>query len=74
MTLTIETNKRSFINAIVALCKSVGISSYKVENTAQTPKAAVAEILAARAQYDSGDSTDITVFETASEMRQSYGL
>ncbi len=40
MILTIETNKRSFINAIITLCKSAGILSYKLENTAkntQTP-------------------------------------
>ncbi len=35
MILTIETNKRSFINAIIALCKSAGIVSYKLENTAK---------------------------------------
>jgi hypothetical protein len=32
MILTIETNKRSFINAIVALCKTSGILSYKLED------------------------------------------
>jgi hypothetical protein len=41
MTLTIETNKRSFINAIVALCKSAGIVSYKVENTKPNTQVAV---------------------------------
>jgi hypothetical protein len=43
MTLTIETNKRSFINAIVTLCKSAGIVSYKVEDTKQNTQAAAAE-------------------------------
>jgi hypothetical protein len=32
MILTIETNKRSFIKAIVALCKTSGILSYKLED------------------------------------------
>jgi hypothetical protein len=31
MILTIETNKRNFIKAIVELCKTSGILSYKVE-------------------------------------------
>ena len=30
MTITIETNKRGFINALVALCKAAGISKVSV--------------------------------------------
>lgn len=74
MTITIETNKRSFINALVTLCKTAGILTYKVEDTKPKAAAPVAEILAARAQYDNGDHTGISTFENAAEMRKSYGL
>ena len=73
-TITITTDKRTFINALVALCKSAGILTFKVENAKTVTVAPVAEILAARAKYDSGDVTDTTTFENATEMRKSYGL
>ena len=69
MTLTIETNKRSFINALVAICKTAGVLTYKVE---EKPKYN-AEILAAVERHKSGDRTGYVSFSDMDEMYRHFG-
>ena len=71
MTITIETKKRSFINALVAICKTAGILTYKVE---ETPIKYNAEILAAVERHKSGDRTGYIAFSDMDEMFRHFGV
>jgi hypothetical protein len=70
MILTIETNKRSFIKAIVALCKTSGILSYKLEDK---PPVYNPEIVAAVERDRSGNREGYLTFKTPEEMYQHFG-
>jgi hypothetical protein len=69
MTLTIETNKRSFINALIAICKTAGVT-YKVEDT---PKYN-AKILAAVERHKSGNTEGSILFTDMDEMYRHFGM
>jgi hypothetical protein len=70
MTITIETNKRSFINALVGLCKAMGISSYKVETTPKYNP----EIVAAVERDRKGNYENYLTFNNVDEMFEHFGV
>ena len=71
MILTIETNKRNFIRAIVELCKTSGILSYKIEEKKPVYNP---EIVAAVERDRSGNREGYITFKTPEEMYQHFGV
>ena len=70
MTFTIETNQRSLINALVAICKAANVLNYKVDTTPKyNPK-----ILAAAERYRAGDTEGSILFKDTDEMYRHFGM
>ena len=79
MILTIETNKRSFINALITLCKAAGVSFYFPEEKTNTNEQKMAqrspeEIKNALQRYKNGETEGVLTFASAEEAKAHFGL
>ena len=79
MTLTIETNKRSFINAMITLCKAAGVSFYFLEDKTNTKtqekmQRTPEELKNALQRYKDGETEGVLTFDSAAEAKTHFGL
>lgn len=73
--ITIETDNRQFVKAIVALCKALGIAAVRTSQPAPTaPKRLRKDLEATLDKIDRGDTTGTLSFDSVEEIKQHFGL
>jgi hypothetical protein len=73
--ITIETDNRQFVKAIVALCKALGVAKVQTSSpTPAAPKRLRKDLEATLDKIDRGDTTGTLSFTSVEEIKQHFGL